>query len=47
MKTKITQLFLTAQKIDRRHIQLAFALVALVLLVIGAGAPDDGGGLFK
>jgi hypothetical protein len=47
MNAKLTQLFLFAQKIDRRHIQLAIALVALVLLVIGAGAPDDGGSAFK
>ncbi len=47
MKAKFTQLILVAQKIDRRHIQLAFALIALVLLVIGAGAPDDGGSAFK
>jgi hypothetical protein len=43
MKTKLTQLFEFAQKIDRRHIQLILALVALAMLVLGAGAPDDGG----
>ena len=43
MNAKLAQVALFAQKIDRRHIQFAFALLALVLLVIGAGAPDDGG----
>ena len=39
--------FLLASKIQRQHIQLAFALLALVMLVLGAGAPDDGGGAGK
>ncbi len=47
MKVKFAQLVLGIQKIDRRYIQLAFALVALVLLVIGAGAPEDGGTPFR
>ncbi len=43
MKSRLAQLFIFSQKINRQHIQLAFALLALVLLVIGAGAPEDGG----
>jgi hypothetical protein len=43
MKTQFNQFVLFAQKIDRRHIQLAFGLLALVMLVLGAAAPDDGG----
>jgi len=43
MKTQIAKLFLITQKINRQHIQVAFALLALVLFVIGAGAPTDGG----
>ncbi len=43
MKTKIAQLFVFTQKINRQHIQVAFALLALGLFVLGAGAPDDGG----
>jgi hypothetical protein len=43
MKTQFAQIALFAQKIDRRHIQLAFGLLALVMLVLGAAAPDDGG----
>jgi hypothetical protein len=45
MKTQIAKLFLFTQKINRQHIQVAFALLALVLFVLGAGAPDDGGGV--
>ncbi len=45
MKNKIARLIVITQKINRQHIQLAFALIALVLFVLGAGAPDDGGGI--
>jgi hypothetical protein len=44
MKTKLANLFLFTQKINRQHVQVAFALLALVLFVLGAGAPDSGGG---
>lgn len=48
MQTKLTQLSIFVSKFDRRYLQLAFALLALVLLVLGAGAPDDGGhGMFR
>lgn len=43
MKTKITKLFVFTQKINRQHIQVTLALLALVLFVLGAGAPSDGG----
>ena len=45
MKNQIAKLFVFTQKINRQHIQVAFALLALVLFVLGAGAPDDGGGV--
>ena len=41
MKTQLFKLSLFAHKINRQHIQFAFALLALVLLVLGAGAPTD------
>ena len=44
MKTKLNHLFLLTSKINRQHVQVAFALLALVLFVLGAGAPDGGGG---
>ncbi len=43
MKNALTQLALSVQKIDRRHIQFVLALLTLVMLVLGAGAPEDGG----
>lgn len=44
MKTQISRLFVFTQKINRQHIQVVFVLLALVLFVLGAGAPTDGGG---
>ena len=44
MKNKLTQLFTFSQKIDRKHIQMIFAVLALTMLVLGAGAPAIGGG---
>jgi hypothetical protein len=43
MKNKFASLALLARKINHQHIQLAFALLALAMLVLGAGAPMDGG----
>lgn len=44
MKKMFARLVLSTQKVNRQHIQMAFALLALIMLVLGAGAPDDGGG---
>lgn len=44
MKNKIARFGLFAAKINRQHIQLAFAILALAMLVLGIGAPTDGGG---
>jgi hypothetical protein len=43
MKKLTAQFALLIQKTNRQHIQMVFALLALVLLVLGAGAPEDGG----
>ena len=37
------QLFSLLSKINRNHVQVVFALLALTLFVLGAGAPSDGG----
>ncbi|HTX93274.1 MAG TPA: hypothetical protein VMC09_18810 [Anaerolineales bacterium] len=42
MKTNLARLFLFTQKINRQHVQVALALLALVLFVLGAGAPEGG-----
>jgi hypothetical protein len=44
MKNKLTLLAFSAQKINRQHIQMILAIIALAMLVVGAGAPLDGGG---
>jgi hypothetical protein len=43
MKAQLTQLVFNIQKIDRQYIQLAVVVMALVLMVLGIGAPDDKG----
>jgi hypothetical protein len=45
MKNKLNRILLLTQKINRQHIQILLALAALALFVIGAGAPDSGGGI--
>ena len=44
MKNKIALLALSTRKINRQHIQLALVILTLAMLVLGVGAPDDGGG---
>jgi len=44
MKNKLSQLNLLGTKINRQHLQIIWTIIALVLLVLGIGAPSDGGG---
>jgi hypothetical protein len=44
MKNTISRFALSVSKINKNHLQIAFSVLALVMLVIGAGAPDDVGG---
>ena len=44
MKTIFAHFALSASKINRQHIQLLLAILALTMLVLGVGAPTDGGG---
>ncbi len=37
MKKMFARLVLSTQKVNRQHIQMAFALLALIMLVLGAG----------
>jgi len=32
-------------KVNRQHVQMILTLIALALLVLGIGAPMDGGGI--
>lgn len=43
MQNKFAQIALLTSKINRQHIQMAFAVLALAMLVLGIGAPSDGG----
>ena len=43
MKNKFNQIVLSASKINRQHIQTIFVLLSLAMLVLGLGAPEDGG----
>ena len=43
MKTKFASFAIFASKINRQHLQLALAVLALAMLVLGVGAPTDGG----
>jgi hypothetical protein len=47
MKNKLTLLAFSAQKINRQHMQMIFVLVSLAMLILGVGAPTDGGGVGK
>jgi hypothetical protein len=44
MKRNIRDLRLILGQLDRRHMRLGLAVLTLVLFVLGAGAPSDGGG---
>ena len=43
MEKKLADIVLLSSKINRQHIQFAFAILALAMLVVGIGAPADGG----
>jgi hypothetical protein len=45
MKNTFNHFVLAVSKINKTHIQFAFMLIALVMLVLGAGAPEDIGGV--
>jgi hypothetical protein len=47
MKNTISQIVLFSTKINKTHIQFVLMLLALALLVLGAGAPEDVGGLTR
>jgi hypothetical protein len=44
MNNKIARFALFTSKINRQHVQLAFAILALAMLVLGVGAPSAGSG---
>jgi hypothetical protein len=44
MKRYIQYLSLVLGRLDQHHIRLGLLVLTLILLVIGAGAPEDCGG---
>jgi hypothetical protein len=44
MKNTLVRFAITLSKIQKHHIQIFLLLVTLATLVLGAGAPDSGGG---
>ena len=44
MKNLFANVVLNSHRINRQHIQLLVAVLALAMLVLGIGAPSDGGG---
>ena len=45
MKNTFSHLVLPLSKINKTHLQIAFMILTLALLVLGAGAPEDLGGI--
>ncbi len=45
MNNKFARFALLAGKINRQHVQFIIAILALAMLVLGIGAPLDGGGI--
>ncbi len=45
MKLSINSLVLSFSKINKTHLQFALMVVTLVMLVLGAGAPEEVGGI--
>jgi hypothetical protein len=44
MKNTLNQFVLSISRMNKTHLQFALMLIALVMLVLGAGAPEDVGG---
>ncbi|HNC09088.1 MAG TPA: hypothetical protein PLX14_10315 [Anaerolineales bacterium] len=45
MKTIISNAVFVASKVNSRHLQVIWMFLALTMLVIGAGASEDVGGI--
>jgi hypothetical protein len=45
MKLPINNIVLSLSKINKTHLQFALMILTLVMLVLGAGAPEDVGGV--
>lgn len=45
MKLSFNQIAVSLTKINKTHLQFALMLLTLVMLVLGAGAPEEVGGV--
>jgi hypothetical protein len=45
MKLTINNLVLSLTKINQNHMQFVLMVISLVMLVLGAGAPEEVGGI--
>jgi hypothetical protein len=45
MKLPFNSIALSLTKINKTHLQFALMILTLVMLVLGAGAPEDVGGV--
>ncbi|MCB9111423.1 MAG: hypothetical protein H6634_09235 [Anaerolineales bacterium] len=45
MKNILFNLHLSVSKINKTHLQFIWVLIVLTMLVLGAGAPEDVGGV--
>lgn len=45
MKLSLNTLVLSLTKINKTHLQFALMVITLVMLVLGAGAPEEVGGI--
>ena len=43
MQKKLSDIIFLTSKINTQHLQMAFAVLALAMLVLGIGAPTDAG----
>ncbi len=43
MKSNLFNIISGVSQVKRQHLQLIVTLLALILLVLGVGAPDNGG----
>jgi len=44
MKNTLAKIAMFSPKVNRQHVQMLLAIIALAMLVLGVGAPSDGGG---
>jgi hypothetical protein len=44
MNKKFADVVVRTSQIDRRHVQLIIVIISLAMLILGIGAPVDGGG---